>query len=238
MAYPNFKIRSAEKEYLDAPHIPQRALFQNLSELDTINRLLGGYRVLLRGVKKLLPFATDQPIRILDIGSGGGDSLANIYRRFHSRYKLELTGLDLKSDCIKYANKRHENCPIEFIESDYRDRIGRVEATTFDIMTASLFCHHLTDSDLIELFIWMSQKARIGFVINDLERHPLAYHSIRILTKLFSKSYLVKHDAPLSVRRGFKRKELKSLLERAGIQNYQIEWRWAFRWLIIVRTSI
>jgi hypothetical protein len=51
---------------------------------------------------------------------------------------------------------------------------------------------------------------------------------------LFSKSYLVKNDAPLSVLRGFSRNEWKILMEKAGIKNYKIKWKWAFRWLILV----
>ena len=80
----------------------------------------------------------------------------------------------------------------------------------------------------------MHQNAEKGFFIADLHRHPLAYYSIKWLTGLFSKSYLVKNDAPLSVLRGFSRKEWESLLTKAGIKNYSIRWKWAFRWLIIV----
>ena len=61
------------------------------------------------------------------------------------------------------------------------------------------------------------ETAKHGFFINDLHRHPLAYHSIRILTSLFSKSYLVKNDAPLSVLRGFKKKELEDLLIKQAL---------------------
>ena len=82
----------------------------------------------------------------------------------------------------------------------------------------------------------MSGNSVLGFFINDLHRHPFAYYSIRILTSLFSKSYLVKNDAPLSVLRGFKKKELSALLDKAGISNYTIQWKWAFRWLVIVRS--
>ena len=71
-----------------------------------------------------------------------------------------------------------------------------------------------------------------GFFINDLHRHPLAYYLIKWLTKLFSKSYLVKYDAPLSVARAFKKKEWEILLKDAGITNYTIQWQWAFRYLI------
>ncbi len=79
----------------------------------------------------------------------------------------------------------------------------------------------------------MKENAKLGFFINDLQRHPLAYYSIKYITKFFSKSYLVKNDAPLSVLRGFKKDEWKGIFEKAGIINYSIQWKWAFRYLII-----
>jgi hypothetical protein len=82
------------------------------------------------------------------------------------------------------------------------------------------------------MFGWMRENSRLGFFINDLHRHWLAYYSIKFLTKLFSKSYLVKNDAPLSVQRGFRRKEWNAIFEHAGISNFNCKWRWAFRWLI------
>jgi hypothetical protein len=53
------------------------------------------------------------------------------------------------------------------------------------------------------------------------------------LTALFSKSYLVKNDAPLSVKRGFKKSELISLLKKAGFTDYSVKWSWAFRYKIV-----
>jgi hypothetical protein len=77
----------------------------------------------------------------------------------------------------------------------------------------------------------------LGFVINDIHRHWFAYHSIAWITKLFLKSYLVKHDAKLSVWRAFKKSEIVSLLEKAGIHHYRIRWRWAFRWEVVVKPT-
>jgi hypothetical protein len=54
------------------------------------------------------------------------------------------------------------------------------------------------------------------------------------LTSIFSKSYLVKNDAPLSVLRGFKKKEWFAILQQAGATNYSVKWKWAFRHLITV----
>ena len=86
---------------------------------------------------------------------------------------------------------------------------------------------------MTEILTWMKQHSTVGFFINDLHRHPLAYYSIKWLTGLFSKSYMVKNDAPLSVLRGFKRGELETFNVQCSILNAQLKWKWAFRWLLI-----
>jgi hypothetical protein len=82
---------------------------------------------------------------------------------------------------------------------------------------------------------WMKENSTIGFFINDIQRNYIAYYAIKLLTTLFSKSYLVKNDAPLSVARGFTRNEWKQLFAQAGITNYTIQWKWAFRYLIVFK---
>jgi len=230
-----FDKRSTDKELLDAPDIPRAALYQNLKELHTINTLLGGYDVIYDGFRSLLSSLSKRDIKILDIGSGGGDTLRMIDRKYSKKYQLSLSGVDMKRDCIAYARDNCSGRDIKFIESDYRNLLG--EALDYEIITASLFCHHLPDGEIVELLKWMRQNAKEGIIINDLERHYLAYHSIKWLTRLFSSSYLVKNDAPLSVLRSFKRKELEDLLKLAGINNYSIKWKWAFRWLICIKTN-
>ena len=82
---------------------------------------------------------------------------------------------------------------------------------------------------------WMKKNAILGFFINDLHRHTLAYYSIKWLSSLFSKSYLVKNDAPLSVARGFTKNEWEQIFKSSGIANFAINWKWAFRHLIICK---
>ncbi len=106
--------------------------------------------------------------------------------------------------------------------------------TTYDIITATLFVHHFDNEQLATLFKSMKDHSRLGVVINDIHRHSLSYHSIKWLTQLFSKSAMVKFDAPLSVRRAFKRSELVYILKKAGINNYKIRWKWAFRYQLII----
>ena len=148
-----------------------------------------------------------------------------------NKIDAEFTGIDINSDCIDFAKKKAGYKNVQFIVSDYK--LVEFSGDKPDIIFSSLFCHHFTDDELIKMLQWMKANATFGFFINDLQRHPLAYHSIKYITKFFSKSYLVKNDAPLSVLRGFKRDEWKNVFERAGVINYSIQWKWAFRYLII-----
>ena len=102
-----------------------------------------------------------------------------------------------------------------------------------DIIFSSLFCHHFTDEALAFQLKWMTENTEKGFFINDLQRHWLAYYLIKILTNLFSNSYLVKNDACLSVARGFIKSDWKNIFSKSGIENYKISWKWAFRYLIV-----
>ncbi len=227
-----FSQRSYKSELLDAEDIPTEDLYQNLRELDFINTYLGGHEVVL---KVLRQFTIQNNTKIYEIGSGGGDNLRAIANWAKKQdFTLELGGIDLKKDCIDFAKQHTENTSIDWQECSY-------EAADFskskpDIIFNSLFCHHFKDEQLVEMLRWMNENTNQGFFICDLHRHPLAYYSIKLLTSLFSKSYLVKNDAPLSVLRGFSKAEWINLLKKAGIQNYKIKWYWAFRWGIWVNS--
>ena len=230
-----------------------------MQELDSINSRLGGHAITINGLKNLLQhqlfqkpisgkwrmengerrmnFKADdlfqKPISVLEIGCGGGDNL-RVLKQWAStkKIKLQLTGVDINEACIQFAKSQSGNEGIYFICSDYKAVLLDV-----DIIFSSLFCHHFTDNELVEMLHWMQQRARAGFFINDLHRHPAAYYSIKALTQVFSKSYLVKADAPLSVLRGFKKGEWIKLFQKAMLPHYHIEWRWAFRWLITYKNA-
>lgn len=229
---PSFRQRSYKKELLDSNNIPFDDIRRNMQELDFINSKLGGHDITLDGIvtliKKQMNF--NSKLSVMEIGCGGGDNLRAI-RNWAERIHLpvQLSGVDINPECIAYAKQQKRNRGIEFVVSDYKNVLPEQKP---DIIFSSLFCHHFTEDELIFMLQWMKQNSRIGFFINDLHRHRLAYYSIKFLTQIFSKSYLVKNDAPLSVQRGFRRKEWNAIFEQAGISNFNCKWRWAFRWLI------
>ena len=233
-----FSKRSYEKELLDNDDIPFEDIKRNMKELDFINSYLGGHRITLSGLKNLMKKIGNsrkphnEPISILEIGCGGGDNL-KVIKNYCKRKNIivQLTGLDINPHCIQFARSKKENEGIEFITSDYK--LASLTKKP-DIIFCSLFCHHFTDAEMTEILKWMHRNATFGFFVNDLHRHPFAYYSIKWLTKFFSKSYLVKNDAPLSVLRGFKKQELEKFLQQTLIVNANLKWKWAFRWLLTV----
>lgn len=215
--------KSYQKELLDADSIPKEDLYRNLYELKVINTYLGGHEVVRAGLCHFKDFS-----QVVELGSGGGDNL-NALQKISAPSTL-FTGIDLKEDCTNYAKKHYPS--IDFITADYR--VFPTDKKP-DVIFNSLFCHHFNEDALVEMLKFMYTNSTKGFFIADLHRHPLAYYSIRLLTSIFSKSYLVKNDAPLSVKRGFTRKEWESLLGKAGIKSFKIHWKWAFRHLIVVK---
>ncbi len=228
----SFKHRSYTKELLDGDGLPFTDIKRNMQELDFINRKLGGHDITLDGIVAIIQQAPtfNKKLSILEIGCGGGDNLRAIKEwAAYTKTPVQLSGVDYNEECIAYARSQDRNSGIEFIRSDYRLVENQTKPA---IIFSSLFCHHFTDEELVFQLQWMKQNSTLGFFINDLHRHPLAYYSIKTLTALFSKSYLVKNDAPLSVQRGFKKQDWQRLFADAGIEDYHCRWRWAFRWLV------
>ena len=230
----SFTKRSYEKELLDREDIPFADIERNMRELDFINTWLGGHGISVKGLKKLL--GGRRRVRICEIGCCGGDNL-----RVLSRYCLrqgvdvEVIGIDSNEHCIAVAREKWQDGNADWMLSDYRQVI--FDRRKPDIIFSSLFCHHFTDEELVKMIGWMEKNAAAGWYINDLQRHPAAYYSIRWLTRWWSRSYLVKNDAPLSVLRGFTRAEWETLLKKAGVGPYTLQWKWAFRWLVCRSTD-
>lgn len=231
-----FQKRSYEKELMDDLNLANEDLRRNLDELEIINYWLGGNKVVTNALQKLYKkgiFKEKETIKVADLGSGGGDLLRVMAKWFRKKkIKVQLVGIDANDFMINYANEKSKAFPeITFQKKDIFSK--DFQAGEFDIVTCSLFCHHFRDEELIYLFEKLNKETQIATIINDLHRHWFAYHSIKWLTKFFSKSYLVKNDAPLSVWRAFLKSDLEDFLDKAKVANYQVKWFWAFRYQAI-----
>ncbi len=208
---------------------------KTLQELEIINKRLGGYKVVLDALEKLLGRHGNGPLHIADIGCGGGDTLMHMAQWAQRKgIDVQLTGIDANDYIVQYARKECSEYPaIEVKQFDvFSEEFAQEQ---YDVIVCSLFCHHFTDAQLIRMFRQLYRQARVGVIINDLHRHWFAYYSIKYITAVFSRSVLVRNDAALSVWRAFRRQELQELVQQAGVNTYSLRWMWAFRWQLVLQ---
>ena len=231
----SFRERSQEEEIMDDLSCSGEVVDQTLRELDIINRRLGGNFLSVQGLKTLTAnHPKEVPLTIADLGCGGGDIMILMARWLRKNgFKAKLIGIDANPNIIRYAEQHCSDYPeISFQCLDIFSE--QFSALQFDMVHSSLFTHHFTHPQLVTLFSQLKQQTRLGIIINDLQRHWLAYYSIKLITRFFSKSAMVRNDAAVSVARGFHKDELKAVLAAAGLQQYTIDWKWAFRWKVVV----
>lgn len=231
-----FAQRSTELELMDYPIERKEDIFVNFRELVQINRYLGGPSHSFNEIRQLVKETKQSTV--VDIGFGAGDFLDYLHQRRGQLVKgIRLIGVDMMPEAKVFAQTQFPNLSdtTQLICADYRDWVR--EAAKPDIIHAALFCHHLEKDALIEFLRASAGHAKRAVVINDLHRHPLAFYSIKVLTQLFSKSRYTRNDAPLSVLRGFRRSELEQMLKTAGISDYTLRWKWAFRFILTIHTN-
>ena len=235
---PDFKKRSDEIELMDDLTCSGEIIDQTLRELEFINTWLGGNQVTMSGVKKLLrDVDKKKEIVLADLGCGGGDMLRLIDRWAQKKgYIIKLIGFDANPNIIEFAQTHSQHNPrITFLSMDIFSEEFR--AHKFDIVIGTLFYHHFTNDQLAQFFSTLKKQCAIGILINDIHRHPLAYYSIFYLTKWFSKSWMVRNDAAVSVMRAFSKHELVDILSRASFTTFSIQWKWAFRWQVVAKSQ-
>lgn len=173
---------------------------------------------------------------LLDVGCGSGDTLRHIavWARHHG-IACRLEGIELSARSAERAAKACADYPEIAIRQ--QDLFAMpVDELGYDIVHSALVLHHFSeDADAVRALRQMGNLSRRGVIVNDLHRHPLAWHSIRMLTRTFSRSPILQNDAPLSVARAFTRGELIKFAEQAGLQDIEVRWFWAFRWLLTAR---
>jgi SAM-dependent methyltransferase len=162
---------------------------------------------------------------LLDVGYGQGDMLRSIDRWARRRGLVpDLIGVDLSPWSAPSARAvTPAHMAIDYRTGDvFEARIDR----TVDFVISSLVTHHMDDDQLVRFLRWMEATAARGWFVNDLHRHPLAYHGFRLLSAVMRWHRFVRHDGPLSVARAFRREDWERLIARAGIDRRTIELRW------------
>jgi 2-polyprenyl-3-methyl-5-hydroxy-6-metoxy-1,4-benzoquinol methylase len=211
----DFTRRAQLTELMDQP-CSRDQLRDCLRDLSRLNRWFLGYRPVLQWLGSL-PFPIPQPLRILDVGCGYGDTLRRIAQWSRQRrIQVHLSGLDIHPQTISIAE---EATPAD-IQIDWlcSDIFAYHPNPNFHVVVSSLFTHHLSGHDIIRFIQWMEQHAALGWFINDLSRNPVPYHLLKIFSQLAHLHPFVQHDGPVSILRSFEASDWQSITAAAGIR--------------------
>ena len=178
----------------------------------------------------LLARELQRPVRILDVATGGGDvaiGVAEAARR--AGIGVSITGIDISPVAVQQARERararrvyggpdsdvgaenrffaernnqalaaqQRGVSVEFTQLDaLRDELPG----GFDVVTCSLFLHHLDAADAAELLRRMATATTELILVNDLMRTRLAWLGAYVGSRFLTRSRIVHVDGPLSHR--------------------------------------
>jgi len=235
MSQINTQYRSQLPEIMDEFDFQGDDLRQVLKIIDRINLVLGGNRVTINGIKKLMQQRPhQQKFTIIDFGCGSGASLRKIVDCFKDQpQKLELVGVDANEHIIAIAeelSRSYQN--ISFIAEDiFSETIASAEC---DIAISCLTMHHFKDQQLINIINRLRSLATIGILINDLHRNALAYRLFQLYCFFFVHHNVASTDGKISILRGFKREDFEKYAQKLGLKKWEARWFWAFRYQWII----
>jgi ubiquinone/menaquinone biosynthesis C-methylase UbiE len=211
--------RADARELLDGPLDDQAAIVGNLRDLRRLNRLFGGVALSRWGVNRLLDGRAG-PSAVLDVGTGGADIpvalLADARRRGR---ELAVTAVDSRAEIVAAAHLARPglgDVPGLRLEVVDPDELPYADCS-FDVAHASLVVHHLDESRALRFLAELGRVSR-GVVINDLARGRLAWFGTWLATRVLTRNRFTRHDAPVSVQRGYSPGELEAMLRRAGLE--------------------
>jgi 2-polyprenyl-3-methyl-5-hydroxy-6-metoxy-1,4-benzoquinol methylase len=230
------KERSKEDEIMDKFDFKGEELEKVLLTIDEINTKLGGHRVTVKGIEKLLEEHSKKHLVIADLGCGSGDALRQLAKWAKKKnINVQLIGIDANPHTIQIArewSKAYKNISYRVIDVFNED----FETFEADIITCCLTLHHFKDPLIEKLIPLLSRKATYGLVINDLHRHKLAYRLFKVYCAVFVNSDIAKKDGLTSILRGFKSQDFDRYAKHLNL-THQLTWYWAFRYQWIIYSS-
>lgn len=228
--------RTDETEIMDDFDLQGAELEKTLNDLDNINKWLGGNKITLQGIQKLLKnHPKNRTFHIADVGCGNGAILREVaeWGRTNNIH-FQLTGIDANTHAIKIAEKLSEYYP-EINFSPVNIFSEKFKEQEFDIVLCTLTLHHFKDLQIEEILQNFYKQAKIGVVINDLHRSRQAYFLFKAFCKVFINNKIARDDGLTSVLRGFKKRDLKKFSADIPAEKHLIQWKWAYRYQWIIK---
>lgn len=172
------------------------------------------------------------PLRVLDVATGGGDVPIALHRLARRDGRaVSLAACDISDVALEHARRAADadGAPIDLFAHDaVRDPLP----DGYDVVTCSLFLHHLEHDDAITLLGRMRDAARRRVVVNDLQRSRLNLTLVWLGSRLVSRCDVVHVDGPRSVRAALTIDEARRYAAEAGLPDARVAASFPCRYLM------
>jgi len=226
--------RHITAEIMDGPNVEAGA---HALALEGLRRINAASKTAGRMARPIIDHARRENLgrlSMLDIACGGGDVPVGVaLLAQHAGIEIDLTLLDRSATALTLATAVADRAGItcRCVQTDLLDGWNQ---SIFDIVTCSLFLHHVTEPrQVVELLNRMGTISRRMVVISDLRRCRMGLFTAWAGSRILSRSAIVHHDAPASVRAAWTIHELADFAARAEMKNARIERSWPWRMLLI-----
>jgi 2-polyprenyl-3-methyl-5-hydroxy-6-metoxy-1,4-benzoquinol methylase len=224
--------RHRQPEIIDQPDVNPQHLSLALRGLERINWWSGSARILWPPIRTRARLAGSNPLRVLDLATGAGDVPIRLwYKARRAGLNVQVAGCDRNPHAIAHARNRAAaaQVPVTFFEWDV---LQEALPSDYDVLTCSLFLHHLDDAEAVEFLRRTAAAARQTVLVNDLVRSPAAFTLAYLGCHLLTTSAMVHTDGPRSVEGAFTLAEARNLATRAGLDEATVARRWPYRYLL------
>ena len=211
--------RIVRAEILDTNHSSPEDVRNSLVDLQRINRWFGGISTTEKMIGSVLKRTGAKQLSLLDVASASGDVSHAVQRRLAQR-GVRLTYTLLDRDASHLPGNGASRVRGDALRLPFRD-------DAFDLVTCSLFIHHL-EPEQVQLFAREAIRvSRIALLINDLRRSYLHLLAVHAGKPLFSR--ITRHDSVASVWNAYTADEMRSMLNHGTGRNVEIESTYLFR---------
>jgi len=224
--------RAIEPELMDDPALDAEAHRRALRGLRRLNGFSASAACVWRAIEDLARsngFTEQAPMRVLDVASGGGDVAIGLARRAaKAELAVQVEGCDLSETAIEFAREAADAAMVD-VEFFALNALVDPIPTGYDVVTCSLFLHHLRDDQAERLLRRLAGAAKRRVVVNDVARGRLNAALIWVGARLLGGGRVVRVDAMRSIRAALTPDEAMHLVDRAGLTGARITRRFPCR---------
>ncbi len=216
--------RVVTPELLDSDAGTAREIREQLADLRRINRWFGGVSTTRKLLERVVRKTGRRDLTLLDVASGAGYVPLKMARQLaRSGVRLEITLVDR---AVTHLDGNRRSAVADALALPFRER-------SFDLVSCSLFAHHLEPDELARFADEALRVARLAVLINDLRRGrahlALAYAAMPVL-----RNHMSRHDAVASVRRAYTLPEIAEIFVKSHASRVEVHRSYLYRMGVIL----